>query len=68
MRDYLISTIQKTFEVGFEQSEKLYHELLQCTHNKNLVSNQKHFFLFLLNKNFFLDNSISNTRKARRRS
>uniref|UniRef100_T1GZN9 Uncharacterized protein n=1 Tax=Megaselia scalaris TaxID=36166 RepID=T1GZN9_MEGSC len=38
MRDYLISTIQKTFEVGFEQSEKLYHELLQCTHNKNLIT------------------------------
>ncbi|KAL5289513.1 TRPM7 family protein [Megaselia abdita] len=38
MREYLISTIQKTFEVGLEQSEKLYHELLQCTHNKNLIT------------------------------
>lgn len=37
MRDYLISTIQKTFEVGSDQSEKLYQELLQCTRNKNLV-------------------------------
>jgi len=37
MRDYLIGTIQKTFEVGLDQSEKLYQELLQCTRNKNLV-------------------------------
>ncbi|XP_055380249.1 transient receptor potential cation channel trpm isoform X3 [Condylostylus longicornis] len=38
MREYLIGTIQKTFEVGFEQAEKLYHELLQCTRNKNLIT------------------------------
>lgn len=38
MREYLIGTIQKTFEVGLDQSEKLYQELLQCTRNKNLVS------------------------------
>lgn len=38
MRDYLITTIQKTFEVGFDQAEKLYQELLQCTRSKNLVS------------------------------
>ncbi|XP_041632700.1 transient receptor potential cation channel trpm isoform X3 [Drosophila kikkawai] len=38
MRDYLIGTIQKTFEVGLDQSEKLYHELLQCTRNKNLIT------------------------------
>ncbi|XP_055839433.1 transient receptor potential cation channel trpm isoform X4 [Episyrphus balteatus] len=38
MREYLIGTIQKTFEVGQEQSEKLYHELLQCTRNKNLIT------------------------------
>ncbi|XP_067631887.1 transient receptor potential cation channel trpm isoform X2 [Eurosta solidaginis] len=38
MRDYLITTIQKTFEVGFEQAEKLYQELLQCTRNKNLIT------------------------------
>lgn len=37
MRDYLIGTIQKTFEVGLDQAEKLYQELLQCTRNKNLV-------------------------------
>ncbi|XP_059225544.1 transient receptor potential cation channel trpm isoform X4 [Stomoxys calcitrans] len=38
MRDYLIGTIQKTFEVGSDQSEKLYQELLQCTRNKNLIT------------------------------
>ncbi|XP_050323310.1 transient receptor potential cation channel trpm isoform X5 [Bactrocera neohumeralis] len=38
MRDYLITTIQKTFEVGFDQAEKLYQELLQCTRNKNLIT------------------------------
>lgn len=37
MRDYLLSTIQKTFEVGIDQAECLYQELLQCTRNKNLV-------------------------------
>ena len=38
MKDYLISTIQRTFEVGVEQAECLYSELLQCTRKKNLVS------------------------------
>lgn len=38
MRDYLIGTIQKTFEVGLQQAECLYGELLQCTRKKNLVS------------------------------
>lgn len=37
MRDYLLSTIQKTFEVGIDQAERLYQELLECTRNKNLV-------------------------------
>lgn len=37
MREYLLSTIQKTFEVGMDQAECLYQELLQCTRNKNLV-------------------------------
>lgn len=41
MRDYLINTIQKTFEVGLEQADRLYQELLQCTRNKNLVSKRK---------------------------
>jgi transient receptor potential cation channel subfamily M protein 3 len=40
MKDYLISTIQRTFEVGVEQAECLYSELLQCTHKKNLVSSR----------------------------
>ncbi|XP_064548261.1 transient receptor potential cation channel trpm isoform X12 [Drosophila montana] len=38
MREYLIGTIQKTFEVGVDQAEKLYQELLQCTRNKNLIT------------------------------
>lgn len=38
MRDYLINMIQKTFEVGPDQSECLYYELLQCTRNKNLIT------------------------------
>lgn len=37
MREYLLTTIQKTFEVGIDQAECLYQELLQCTRNKNLV-------------------------------
>ncbi|KAK6630175.1 hypothetical protein RUM44_005731 [Polyplax serrata] len=38
MKDYLIGTIQRTFEVGSEQSECLYSELLQCTRKKNLIT------------------------------
>ncbi|XP_072942327.1 transient receptor potential cation channel trpm [Epargyreus clarus] len=38
MRDYLINTIQKTFEVGVQQAECLYSELLQCTRKKNLIT------------------------------
>lgn len=38
MKDYLISTIQRTFEVGLEQAECLYGELLQCTRKKNLIT------------------------------
>lgn len=41
MRDYLLNTIQKTFEVGIDQAECLYQELLQCTRNKNLVNDEK---------------------------
>lgn len=40
MREYLLNTIQKTFEVGIDQAECLYQELLQCVRNKNLVSLQ----------------------------
>ncbi|XP_071054078.1 transient receptor potential cation channel trpm isoform X4 [Onthophagus taurus] len=38
MKDYLLSTIQRTFEVGIEQAECLYTELLQCTQKKNLIT------------------------------
>jgi len=38
MKDYLISTIQRTFEVSVEQAECLYSELLQCTRKKNLIT------------------------------
>ncbi|CAG9564213.1 unnamed protein product [Danaus chrysippus] len=38
MRDFLIDTIQKTFEVGLQQAECLYSELLQCTKKKNLIT------------------------------
>ncbi|XP_063626908.1 transient receptor potential cation channel trpm isoform X3 [Cydia splendana] len=38
MRDYLIGTIQKTFEVQLQQAECLYSELLQCTRKKNLIT------------------------------
>ncbi|XP_062708443.1 transient receptor potential cation channel trpm isoform X7 [Aedes albopictus] len=38
MHDYLLGTIQKTFEVSPEQAEQLYQELLLCTKNKNLIT------------------------------
>lgn len=38
MKEYLLNTIQRTFEVGVEQAECLYQELLECTKRKNLVS------------------------------
>lgn len=53
MRDYLLNTIQKTFEVGIDQAECLYHELLQCTRNKNLVICFTNFCLFNLLENRF---------------
>lgn len=45
MHDYLLGTIQKTFEVSPEQAEQLYQELLLCTKNKNLVSPSRSFML-----------------------
>lgn len=48
MRDYLLSTIQKTFEVGMDQAECLYQELLQCTRNKNLVNLNKKQTIFTI--------------------
>lgn len=41
MREYLLNTIQKTFEVAIDQAECLYQELLQCVRNKNLVRQHK---------------------------
>lgn len=38
MKDYLITTIMRIFEVGPEQAECLYQELLACTRKKHLVS------------------------------
>lgn len=38
MRDHIVGMIQKTFEVGCDQAECLYRELLQCTRNKNLIT------------------------------
>uniref|UniRef100_A0A0A9YDY3 Transient receptor potential cation channel trpm n=1 Tax=Lygus hesperus TaxID=30085 RepID=A0A0A9YDY3_LYGHE len=38
MKDYLIETIKRTFEVGVEQAECLYSELIQCTRKKNLIT------------------------------
>lgn len=37
MKEYIISTIQKTFEVIEDVAEVLYQELILCTRNKNLV-------------------------------
>lgn len=38
MKDYLINTVIKTFEVGPEQAERLYGELMQCMKYKNLIT------------------------------
>ena len=38
MKDYLISTIMRAFEVAIDQAEKLYLELLQCSKYKNLIT------------------------------
>ncbi|XP_012260882.2 transient receptor potential cation channel trpm isoform X3 [Athalia rosae] len=38
MREHLLGTIRRTFEVSVEQAEQLYSELLQCTRNKNLIT------------------------------
>lgn len=43
MKEYLLNTIQRTFEVSPEQAECLYQELLECTRRKNLVSSLRVF-------------------------
>lgn len=38
MKDYLIGMIMKTFEIGHDQADRLYFELLQITKYKNLIT------------------------------
>lgn len=38
MKDYLLNMIMKTFEVGVDQADRLYFELLQITKYKNLIT------------------------------
>ncbi|XP_044264338.1 transient receptor potential cation channel trpm isoform X2 [Tribolium madens] len=38
MRDYIIATITRAFEVNRELAECLYGELMQCVENKNLIT------------------------------
>ncbi|XP_068894204.1 transient receptor potential cation channel trpm isoform X17 [Tenebrio molitor] len=38
MRDYIIATITRAFEVNRELAEGLYAELMQCVENKNLIT------------------------------
>ncbi|XP_052133267.1 transient receptor potential cation channel trpm isoform X2 [Frankliniella occidentalis] len=38
MKEYLITTIMRIFEVGPEQAECLYQELIACTRNKHLIT------------------------------
>jgi len=37
MKEYLLNTIQMTFEVGQDKAERLYEELIECTRHKNMV-------------------------------
>lgn len=38
MKDYIIATIQRAFEVAAELADGLFSELMQCVENKHLVS------------------------------
>ncbi|XP_027836600.2 transient receptor potential cation channel trpm [Aphis gossypii] len=38
MKEYLLNTIQCTFEVGQDKAERLYEELLECTRHKNMIT------------------------------
>ena len=38
MKEQLVTTIQRTFNVDVYQAEKLYAELLQCVKKKNLIT------------------------------
>lgn len=60
MRDYIIATITRAFEVNRELAECLYGELMQCVENKNLVNTAKSEIN--QRKYLFADNSISHSR------
>lgn len=47
MKEYLLNTIQCTFEVGQDKAERLYEELLECTRHKNMVFIKLYFILSL---------------------
>lgn len=51
MKEYIIATIQRAFEVAAELADGLFAELMQCVENKHLVSSDQSFF-FLENKCF----------------
>ena len=38
MKEQLVATIQRTFNVDILQADKLYSELLQCVRKKNLIT------------------------------
>lgn len=38
LKDYIISTIQRAFEVSLDLAEVLFGELIQCVQNKNLIT------------------------------
>ena len=38
MKEQLVATIQRTFNVDVLQADKLYSELLQCVRKKNLIT------------------------------
>lgn len=37
MKEYLLNTIQCTFEIGPDKAERLYEELIECTRYKHMV-------------------------------
>lgn len=46
MKEYLLNTIQCTFDVEQEKAERLYEELLECTRHKHMV-----FYIYFFNFN-----------------
>jgi transient receptor potential cation channel subfamily M member 3 len=47
MKEYLLNTIQCTFEVGQDKAERLYEELIECTRHKNMVLIKLYFILLV---------------------